>query len=180
MTGFGMMIRSAQSLAVGACIGAAAMLAGCSSGSSGIATGSLLSGGPKQLDPASERVLQVAATSARAVKCGYNFDPGRLRTAYLAYESTQEGSGDKLARLEKSYDYTQTQVTAKMGPADEYCTDEQTAKIKSDLTRHLAGDFSPSVRKPEAGAFDWLQSSSSTAFDRQKALCPKNNCVPQQ
>ena len=64
------------------------LLAACSSSGSGLTTGSLLPGtkAKQAADPATERAMQVAATAARAAKCGYNFDPIRLKTSYLAYE----------------------------------------------------------------------------------------------
>ena len=175
----GMPVRSGSRL-LGAMICAvlAFGLSACSSSSTGLTTASLLPASkPKEADTATERALQVAATSARATRCGYNFDAGRLRTAYLAYESTQEGAADKLGRLEKTYDFTQAEVAKKIGPPDEYCTDDQTAKIKADLTRHLAGDYTPVVKKPEPGLLDGFGSSSSQEWDKKKTLCPKQNCV---
>ena len=158
--------RSAGLLAL--CVGAS-VLAACSSGTSGLTTGSLLSGKQPPADSSNERMLQVAATSARASRCGYNFDPNRLRAAYIAYEAAQGGDAQKLQKVEKSYDYTVTSVGQKIGPADEYCTDAQTAVIKTDLTRHLAGDFTPNKRV-EASLADWWSSKKEDKFDPDKAL----------
>ena len=74
----------------------ALVLAGCSS-SGGLTTASLMGGGnaseasasaaapagPPPSDPTS-RTLQVAATSARATRCGFYFDPERLKSSFLA------------------------------------------------------------------------------------------------
>ena len=55
-------------------------LAGCSGGTSGLMTGSLLPTAAKPAaDPTIERAIQVGTTSARASKCGYNFDPQKLK-----------------------------------------------------------------------------------------------------
>src|SRR5690606_6788127 len=88
------------------------VLVACSSGTPSLTTGALF-GGPKgktPVDLATSRMLGVATTSARAAKCGYNYDPAKLRTAYLAYESTQGGGADQIAKLEKGYDYTRASV----------------------------------------------------------------------
>ena len=73
----------------------ALLLAGC--GSSSLTTASLTGGGaqpaqaaaapaaPPPSDPTS-RALQVGATSARAVRCGFYFDPARLKASFLASE----------------------------------------------------------------------------------------------
>src|SRR5262249_14723547 len=78
-------------------------------------TGSLIGGGSAASkenrnpnDPVA-RAMGVAATSARALKCGYNFDPGKLKSQYLAYESASAPTlGDKLSRI---YDTTFASVT---------------------------------------------------------------------
>ena len=152
----------------------AAGVAACSSASSGLSTASLLPGSkPKQSDPVTERALQVAATSARASKCGYNFDAGRLRSSYLAYETQQGSPAD---RVTKVYDTTQSSVNAKIGASEDYCTDAQTAKIKADLTRYLAGDFTATIAKTEEGK-DWWGSSGTKPFDKNEAFCPKQSCI---
>ena len=118
-------------------------------------------------------------TSARAARCGYNFDGQRLRSSYLAFEAAQEGGQAKLANLEKTYDTTLAEVARKIAPSDEYCTDEQTQRIKADLTRHLAGDYSSPQKKPEVavGLFDW-GGNANQPFDRQKAFCGSTNTGP--
>ncbi len=156
---------------------AALIVSACSSGGPGVTTGSLFGGGKaKQADMPSERAMQVAATSARATRCGYNFDPAKLKATYLAYESQQGGSADQIAKLDRTYEYTKGSVTKKMADPDEYCSDEQTAKIKTDLTRHMAGDFSLSQRA-EASLLDSLSGNSTTQpWDKQKAFCPNQTC----
>src|SRR5690349_11610192 len=83
---------------------AAAGLAGCSAGSS-LTTGSLL-GDDKPTTPVADpagRAFQVGTASARAVKCGFNFDPAKLKTNYIAYEK-QQAPGQDTAKVERIYD----------------------------------------------------------------------------
>lgn len=152
-------------------------LAACSSGGPSFSTGSLLPGAKAQVDPATERAMQVAATSARAAQCGYNFDPAKLKTSYLAYEGAQGGSADQVAKLDKTYEFTKGSVAKRMANPDEYCTEEQTAKIKSDLSRHLAGDFSAPKRVESSVSDLWTSDSQNKPWDKQKALCPQQTCL---
>ena len=90
----------------------------------------------------------MAWTSARAERCGFYFDPGKLRASYLAYESRQSPP-EVMAKVEKTYDATFKNIRATTGADPDYCTDGKSAEIKKDLTRHLAGDFTPTPKKPE-------------------------------
>jgi hypothetical protein len=141
--------------------------AGCSSGNTmslftGSTTPSSAAGTAPAPPPAkpSDRALQVAATSARASRCGYNFDPQRLRTSYMASESQAGLPAPEMATLEKLYDVTRDRVAKSITDSETYCTDEQTATIKRDLGRHMAGDFTP-VRKIEGTAGDWWSTGQS-------------------
>ncbi len=146
---------------------AAAALAGCGA-SSGLTTGSLL-GEQKPAAPAapvndpSMRAFQVGTVSARAVKCGFNFDPAKLKASYLAYESQQPGATDR-AKIEKIYDVSFNGVAKAVVGETDYCTDAKTKVIKADLTRHLAGDYTPSshpkAEPEEGGLFSWGSASS--------------------
>lgn len=92
-------------------------------------------------------------------------------------KSTQGSAADQIAKLDKTYDLTRGAIASKIGASDDYCTDEQTEKIKKDLTRHLAGDFSPSARKAEANAADWWQSKSDQKpFDANDVFCRGGIC----
>lgn len=150
-------------------------VAACSSASSGLTTGSLLPGAGKPADPVSERALQVGATSARAAKCGYNFDPTRLRANYLAFEAGQEGAATNTAKAEKIFDMTRASVASKIPDPAEYCSEDKTVEIKSDLTRHMAGDFSPAKKKAEAGLLDGF-GKESKPYNPKEAFCPNNVC----
>lgn len=173
MQGNGQSVRLVVASAAGAL---AIVLSACSSGTSGISTGSLLSGKAKQTDMPTERAMQVAATSARASQCGYNFDPAKLKASYLAFETAQGANPDQMGKLDKTFEYTRGSVAKRMADPDEYCNDEQTAKIKSDLTRHMAGDFSLTQRA-ETSLLDSLKGGSSNQpWDKQKAFCPNLTC----
>jgi hypothetical protein len=155
----------------GICIAAAAFsLAGCSSGT-GMSTGSLFgsSGNSTQaaapaaavptVNDATSRAFQVGSVSARAVKCGYNFDPVKLRSDFLAAEASTVAPTD-LPRVQKVYDTAYNGVAKAIGSQGSYCSTEKTAEIKASLTRHLAGDYSPVPTKKVAqptssGWFDW-------------------------
>lgn len=118
-------------------------------------------------DPTS-RAFQVGSTSARAVKCGYNFDPAKLKAQYLASETTLGTPVADLAKVEKVYDVSFNGVARGIAEKDAYCNEAKSKEIKADLTRHLAGDYSPrqkqQVAKQEEGGF------FSSIFDGDEAI----------
>ena len=135
----------------------ALLLAGC--GSSGLTTASLTGGsepaqaaaapaGPPPSDPTS-RAVQVGATSARAVRCGFYFDPAKLKASFLAAESAGGLAPEQLQKTEREYEYIRLSVTKKIGEDKDYCTEAKAREIKGDLNRHLAGDFTPPVKKEQ-------------------------------
>jgi hypothetical protein len=143
--------------AAAACLalaGAVSALAGCANAPlPNLSTGSLFGGGdakaaapqPPQIrnDPVA-RTLQVARVSARAERCGFHFDAARLKANFIAAEGAQPGADvAALGKLDQTYTVTTT-ATAKVIAGDEgYCSEARTAHIKGDLTRHLAGDYTP-------------------------------------
>jgi len=153
------------------------LLAGCSAGSS-LSTGSLFGGSasatpaapvaaPVTVSDPTSRAFQVGTVSARAVKCGYNFDPAKLRASFLAYEVGSGLSSADVPRVEQIYDVSYNGVVKATATDKAYCTEARTKEIKTDLTRHLAGDYTPTPRKPvvaESGGLfgDWGSSSSGT------------------
>lgn len=153
----------------------AAGLAACSGGSGGLTTGSLFGSGqasqatvappaPVPFTP-TDRALHMGAVAARASKCGYNFDPAKLKSAYLAYEAQQGTAADQLQRIEREYEFSRLTVRNRIAKDEDYCSDAKTRQIKADLTRHLAGDFSPPPRKVvprEPGWFESLTDNSNT------------------
>lgn len=134
-----------------AMIAAAGLLAGCGASLPGMSTGSLFGGKeqPKVAtnDPLS-RAMQVGSTSARALKCGYNFDPVKLRTQYLASEAAA-GPADT-TKIAEIYDTSFNGISkAVVGQSNEYCSPEKTRTIREALNRHLAGDYTPTPPPPE-------------------------------
>jgi hypothetical protein len=139
---------------------------GCSGSSSGLSTGSLFGGSSSgTAAPAAEvanpagdptsRAFQVGSTSARAVKCGYNFDPNKLRANFLASEAATVNAAD-IPRVEKVYDTAYSGVAKAVASQADYCSPGKTADIKANLTRHLAGDFTPAVVKKEPEPAGWF------------------------
>ena len=92
----------------------------------------------------------MGTVSARAVKCGFHFDPAKLKNNYLTYERTQSG-GQDIGNIERIYDVSFNGVAKAVTTEGEYCTETKTKVIKADLSRHLVGDYTPSapVKKPE-------------------------------
>ena len=139
----------------------AAAVSGCSGGS-GISTASILGNAPTppagQAGAATpvaavvipstptDRAFQVGTVSARAAKCGYNFDANKLKAAYLANEMGRGTPSDQLATVEKIYSVAYGGVTKASAEDPNYCSDRKTQQIKADLTRLLAGDFEPPAK----------------------------------
>jgi hypothetical protein len=144
--------------------GISCSLAGCSLGE-GLTTGSIFGGSQKTSSveaaapaaPVSDptgRAMQVGSVSARATKCGYNFDPAKLKANFLASEVALGASPADIERISQIYDISRNGVAKAVAGNSTYCSDEKTAQIKADLTRHLAGDYTPSARRPEAAPED--------------------------
>ncbi|MBS0250416.1 MAG: hypothetical protein JSR78_05060 [Proteobacteria bacterium] len=143
-------------------------------------TGSLLGGSnsaKENRDPNDPvaRAMGVAATSARALKCGYNFDPGKLKSQYLAYETAAAPTlGDKLSSVYDTAFNGVTKAIAAKEQEEDYCTPDRTGRIKEALNRNLAGDYSPPPSEaPEdsGGIFSgWGSNSNSTEGVNSKAV----------
>ena len=89
------------------------------------------------------RPVQVAWTSARAEKCGFNFDAARLKANYMAFEQSQGADANRLGNITKSYDLTTAKIKGSIAGRDDFCSDKKSALIKADLQRHLAGNYEP-------------------------------------
>lgn len=149
----------------GICALAALALAGCGA-SLPNTTGSLFGASTPAAPPApandpTARALQVGSIAARAEKCGFNFDPTKLRTQFMAAESAASPADS--AKIGQVYD-TAYRGTAR-GVAEQgesYCSDQKTGKIKSALTRHMAGDYTPDPPEPAPVEEGFFGSSSSS------------------
>lgn len=145
---------------------AAASLAGCGASLPSMSTGSLFGGGAKAASPVDrnndpiERTMDVAATSARAIKCGYNFDPTKLKNDFLASQTAANPAD--AAKLTQIYDASFNTVSKAVAANADYCSAARTAKLKFALNRHLAGDYTPSPPEPkdDSSLFGSLKSSS--------------------
>jgi len=154
-------------------VSASATLSACGSSLPSPTTGSLFGGAQAtpqvaQNDSVS-RALDVGANSARAIKCGYNFDPAKLRGQFLSFETTANAAdAGKLAQIyDTAFNGVSKAVATKR---DDYCTADKTAAIKEALNRHLAGDYTPTPPKPveeEDGYFSSWGASSGSTSDNQ-------------
>ena len=147
---------------------AALALAGCGASLPGTTTGSLFGGSapaapaPVQNDPTA-RALQVGTVAARAQKCGYNFDPTKLRTQFLSSESALLANPADADKLGQIYDTAYRGVgKAVAGEGEGYCSPQKTARIKAALTRHLSGDYTPDAPEPVVEEPGLFGSSSSS------------------
>jgi hypothetical protein len=146
-------------------------VAGCGSGSgtsSGLTTGSLFGSNEKAADvtpaalpapkpvTASERTVQVAATTARAQRCGFHFDAEQLRANFMAAEEQAGTPPDQMQKVAKEFDATRSTVTGTIGRDEDYCTEGRAREIKTSLSRHLAGDYNPAQNRRMAGGGGFL------------------------
>lgn len=100
------------------------------------------------------RAFQVGSTSARAVKCGFNFDPTRLKGQYLASETTVGTAAADMGKVEKAYDISFNGISRGISEKADYCSEAKSKEIKADLTRHLAGDYEPRQKQQVANKDD--------------------------
>lgn len=101
---------------------------------------------PKVTTP-TDRALYVAATAARAQKCGFYFDPAALRNNFLAAETARGTPPNAITRTGQSYDYTAKSISAKITKPETYCSKARTTVIKASLQNALAGNYEPPVKK---------------------------------
>lgn len=146
------MERIAKGLAAICLVAATALHAACGSSAVGVTSTTAVSppDAPQGItnDSPLARPASVAWTAARAQRCGFFFDPAKLRTNYMAYESRQGTAVEELGKIERTYDTTFKSIYEVVSAAANYCTDKRGLEIKADLTRHLAGDFNPNLPKP--------------------------------
>lgn len=166
-----------------AALSASLLLAGCGASIPNFTTGSLFGGSaatsapsaPQVTNDPTSRAVQVGTTAARAVKCGFNFDPVKLRTQFLAAESATLTNADDAAKLSKIYDVGFNGISKAVASKDEtYCTPVKTAKIKEALNRHLAGDYTPTPPEPqveeEGGLFGNVGGTSDGGYKDSNPL----------
>ena len=170
------MDRFAHPMVCGLLLAAAGVVAGCSGSASGLITGTTTEAAPDAPGTLSNdhplaRPVAVAWTSARAEKCGFYFDPAKLRASYLAYEAKQSNA-EQLGKAQQAYDSTFKLTGQQVASQPDYCSDRKGAEIKADLQRHLAGDFTPKLpqrKKVEScGFFGCGTAPSDEKWDAEK------------
>ena len=153
------------------CAACLLLLAGCGASIPGLSTSAIKPAAP-QNDPMS-RALQVGSTAARALKCGFNFDPVKLRTQFLAAEAV--AAPTEAEKTGKIYDTAFNGISkAVAGQGEAYCTEQKTADIRESLNRHLAGDYAPAPPKPQEpedeGLFGGVSTDSSGESEYSKKM----------
>src|SRR6185436_5020994 len=125
------MDRTTKVVGAGLLLALTALHAGCGSSAGGLSTASVGGDSPgvTSEDPLA-RPIQVAWTSARAQRCGFNFDTAKLRATYLSYESRQGAAGEQLAKIQSGYDSTFKTISGRVSANPDYCTDKKSAEIK--------------------------------------------------
>jgi hypothetical protein len=58
-------------------------------------------------------------------------------------------AGDQFNKIQTTYDTTFKTISGRVSSDPDYCTDKRSSQIKADLTRHLAGDYTPNLPKPK-------------------------------
>jgi len=162
-----------------------ALLCGCSSGG-GLSTASVLGNDaaptpqagaasppattaaavPAAPSDPTARAFFVGSVSARAEKCGYNFDPVKVKTSFMDREAGLGTAPDQMAKIEKAFQIAHNGVAKAAADEPNYCNDKKTREIKDDLTRVLAGDYEPPrakvvAQKDSGGIFGGFFDSDS-------------------
>lgn len=159
--------------------GAAAILAGtltACSGGGGMTTASLLGTPEKpQIDEPTDRALYSAAISARASKCGYNFDPNKLRDAYLASEAANGATPEQMTKLGQSYDFTRSTVSKQISKPEDFCSASKTREVSAALQKQLAGDFKAPHKPPLPKSVGWWDTGTTyKPMDTEEIFRPSN------
>jgi hypothetical protein len=162
------MNRFARGVASALLLAGTALHAGCGNSASGLTTGSAEAPGALGNADPMARPVAVAWTSARAKRCGFYFDPAKLKINYLSYERTQGTGNEQLGNIEKAYDTSFKTTSDRISGDAGYCSDRKGLEIKADLQRHLAGDYTPNLPPPKpvakCGFFGCAESVSDKPF----------------
>lgn len=147
------------------------MVGGCGASIPGLSTSAIKPAAPQ--NDSTARALQVGATSARALKCGFNFDPVKLRTQFLAAEAV--AAPTETEKTGKIYDTAFNGISkAVAGQGEAYCSEQKTADIRDALNRHLTGDYAPAPPKPQEpedeGLFGDVSTDSSGESEYSKKM----------
>ncbi len=126
-------------------------LVGCSS-TSDVTTGSVAGGNQQSASPVVRddpltRALHVGANSARAVKCGYNFNSTALKSRFMSAQAAAITDPQKMEQVNKAYDTGFNGVSKAITNPKTYCTPAKTKAIKVALQKNLAGDYTPPAKR---------------------------------
>ena len=95
------------------------------------------------------RAVQVAWTAARAQYCAFGMDRNKLRAPTIWLSRLPGGAPpETMQSIEKMYDTTYEAFYARIRGIENYCSKERIEEIRPEIRRHLAGDYTPSARKP--------------------------------
>ena len=128
-----------------------------------------------------DRAFQVGSVTARATKCGYNFDPAKLKANYMAYETSMGLAPADTGKIDKIYTVAFNGITKAAASDPNYCNEKKTKEIKEDLNKLLAGDYTPTQRKVAAAEQDeglfggMFGGSSDGESEGYKATLPTDN-----
>ncbi len=162
-------LMNARFLTLPILLASSALLAACSG--SGLSTASItgqsaetksaLPPAPTAVTDPRRRAIRVAEISARAEKCGFNFDASRLRTNYLASEVQGGLDAAQVAQVTAVYDKAREVTWREVAGDEGYCYGSRPAQVKADLTKVLANDFVflEQPKKNEQGFFAGLMDS---------------------
>lgn len=89
------------------------------------------------------RVEHLAWNTAWAQTCGFYFDNLKLRSTYLAFEANSGMPTEQVTKLGGTYDRTQASLRAIAAAHADQCSDSRLGRIRANMARYLAGDFSP-------------------------------------
>ncbi|MGE0628957.1 MAG: hypothetical protein AB7O43_14125 [Hyphomicrobiaceae bacterium] len=157
-------------------------LAGCGLSTSSLSTGSLFGPGKPPTTAATQaaapppatpqdRARFVSATVARAKRCGFYLDPEAVKASYLAAEAQSGIQPAEVEHLTKIYNGTYSGTAKSGGPVAGECPEAENMRIKTDLGRVLAGDYTPPPKKPDASDNLW---DSLTASNRPEKFNPQD------
>ena len=114
-----------------------------------------------------DKAIHVGWTMARAQKCGFFFEPQKVHSNFLAYETQRGVSDQDVKRRDLTVRYTRAKVAKQIAPIEDYCSRTVLTEVREDLPKFLAGDFSGPARLPpvknkeEGGLFASLTSGST-------------------
>ena len=116
-------------------------------------------------DTPTNRAMQVGITSARAVKCGFNFDAGKVKSGFLASQAQAGSAVEEMGKVEKVYQASYNAIAKSAAQKENYCNPQRTQLVKADLSQLLAGNYAPQRMHPQEEEDAGLFSVGGTSFN---------------